>query len=91
MNRLLKYLTPKTDKLAHYFTGEYPALAGLLIYFVIWDNYISLLILSVLAGIYKEIIHDKMQGKGKVEFLDFWYTFLPALRNLILILTIKYI
>lgn len=86
MNRIIKYLTPKPDKLGHYFTGEYPAIIGLLIYFFIWHNLFALIVLGVLAGAYKEIVHDKIQSKGKVELLDFVFTVLPSVRNLVLIL-----
>lgn len=86
MKNIIKLLTPKHDKIAHYFTGEYPAIAGLLIYFFIWENLIALVLLSVLAGLYKEIYHDKWNGKGRVEIMDFVFTVLPSVRNLIFIL-----
>jgi hypothetical protein len=40
---------------------------------------------SILLYGLKEIIHDGIQKKGKVEFLDFFYNSIPAIQLLIIL------
>lgn len=85
IKRFLDYITPANDKLKHYYTGEVPAFFGLVSFFILEQLWL-LLVFGVLAGLYKELIHDKAQDKGNPEVWDFVYTALPSARNLILIL-----
>jgi hypothetical protein len=32
----------------------------------------------------KELVHDKIQGKGKAEFLDWWWNSIPVFQYLII-------
>ena len=32
----------------------------------------------------KELIHDKLQGKGQMEFLDWWWNSIPVFQYLVI-------
>ena len=69
-------LTPKNDKLGHFFWGFWYALFGVLIYVVFsWVYWI--VIPSVILATSKEFWDSK--GNRNVEFLDFFFTVLPSL------------
>mgnify|MGYP000630958993 FL=1 len=42
-------------------------------------------IIAIILYALKEIIHDKIQGKGTPSFLDWWYNSIPIIQYLILI------
>tara|TARA_R110002051_G_C8769409_1_gene503327 strand:+ start:7732 stop:8025 length:294 start_codon:yes stop_codon:yes gene_type:complete len=80
--RLQTKLTPKADKLAHFFWGFFYALLGLIIDETSGTN-VFVFLLPAIAGSYKEIkdIEDKA---GTAEFKDFLFTILPGLTLIIL-------
>ena len=41
------------------------------------------LIAIIIYGL-KELVHDKLLDRGKMEFLDWWYTCIPVLQLLII-------
>ncbi len=41
------------------------------------------LIAIIIYGL-KELIYDKLLGKGQMEFLDWWYTCIPVLQLLVI-------
>ena len=41
-------------------------------------------IIAIILYALKEIVHDKIQGKGKCEFLDWWYNSIPVFQFLII-------
>ena len=98
IKNILSWLTPAADKTGHYFTGEYPASLSLIIYLILesyynlplWLTAIVLLALNVSVALWKEYVYDPKNG-GKTEKLDAFFTILPALRNLVLILLLKYL
>ena len=42
-------------------------------------------LIAVVLYALKEIVHDKIQGKGKCEFLDWWWNSIPVFQFLALI------
>lgn len=96
MLEIINKLTPPYDKTGHYFTGEYPASLSFALYLILEHYYnlnavltaIVLLTLSVLVALWKEYYYDPKNG-GQTEKLDAFFTILPALKNLILILILK--
>ena len=42
-------------------------------------------IIAITLYALKEIVHDKIQGKGKAEFLDWWWNSIPVFQYWILI------
>lgn len=69
-------LTPKNDKLGHFFWGFWYALFGVLMYVVFsWIYWI--VIPSVILAASKEFWDSR--GNGNVEFLDFLFTIIPSL------------
>lgn len=80
------------DKKDHNILGQitgFPAVTiGLIIDFYLNNPfyYANLFgIICVIAYALKEIIHDKILGKGKMEFLDWWYNSQPVFEFLIII------
>lgn len=69
-------LTPKNDKLGHFFWGFWYALFGMLMYVVFgWIYWI--VIPTVILAASKEFWDSR--GNGNVEFLDFLFTITPSL------------
>ncbi|MDB0602374.1 hypothetical protein PL373_14730 [Tenacibaculum maritimum] len=68
-------LTPKNDKLGHFFWGFWYALFGVLMHVVFsWIYWI--VIPSVILAASKEFWDSR--GNGNVEFLDFLFTIIPS-------------
>ena len=84
IKRFFKWYIPAKDKLEHYYTGELPAHLGLVCFFI-WKKMFFLMVFGLVAGLYKELIHDKLQGNGQAEVPDFIQTFAPSLRNFIIV------
>lgn len=70
--KIIKYLTPNNDKLAHFYWGVIFGCSGYLIYGVS-----LMLLLPFVFGLIKE--YDDSKGNGKVETLDVLFTILPSL------------
>lgn len=80
--RLQTKLTPKADKLAHFFWGFFYALLGLAIDELAGIN-IFIVFIPAIAGSYKEL-KDKEDEAGTAEFKDFLFTVIPGLILIIL-------
>lgn len=80
--RLQTKLTPKSDKLAHFFWGFFYALLGLTIDELIGIN-IFIILIPAIAGSYKEL-DDLKDEAGTAEFKDFLFTVIPGLILIIL-------
>jgi len=61
------------DKLLHFFVGS----IILYISMVFFNPYLSMSIVAIVAAV-KEIIYDKIMGKGNCELLDFVFTVAPC-------------
>lgn len=79
MKKILEFqnkLTPKNDKLGHFFWGFWYALFGVLLHiFFGWIYWI--IIPSFVLAASKEYWDSK--GNGNVELLDFIFTVIPSL------------
>ena len=66
------------DKKAHLIVGVLTGFPMVLLF-----GNIGGLIAIIIYGL-KELIYDKLLGRGKMEFLDWWYTCIPVLQLLII-------
>lgn len=64
------------DKVKHIIAGALIALITVVLVRVFWDREFMYLGIttSVLAGTAKELLWDRLLGKGTCEFADFWFT-----------------
>ncbi len=83
LGELLKWLisyqtkiTPKVDKLAHFFWGFWYTLLGVIMDVIFNTNYF-LLVIPIMLGGYKEL-RDLLSKEGSPEWMDFIYTILPS-------------
>ena len=66
------------DKKAHLILGVITGFPMVLIF----GNIGGIIAITLYA--LKEIVHDELQGKGKCEFLDWWYNSIPIFQFLII-------
>lgn len=80
LKKILNYqnkLTPKNDKLAHFFWGFWYAVVSVLIYLFLIDWIYIVIIPTVIISAIKEYYDSK--GNGTVELLDFIFTIIPSI------------
>lgn len=85
LKRLINFITnitPKNDKLAHFFWGFIYSLGGV-VYFLIYKKIYFIVIFPLAFAVIKEYIDSK--GEGKVEFADVIFTVIPSVAWLLFI------
>lgn len=79
MDKIAKYIeNMRSDYKAHFILGVFTAFPMVLLF-----GNIGGIIAMVLYAM-KEIIHDKLLGKGHMEFLDWWWSSIPAIFYMII-------
>tara|TARA_R110000787_G_scaffold18788_1_gene57175 strand:- start:356 stop:604 length:249 start_codon:yes stop_codon:yes gene_type:complete len=68
----------KPDKKAHLVLGVLTGFPMVLLF----GNIGGLIAITLYA--LKELVHDKLQGKGNMEFLDWWWNSIPVFQLLII-------
>lgn len=84
---IVNKLIPKEDKLKHAYLWTLAFLVSAIVLVLILDNNLAINIslgLTIFTAAYKELIIDGLQGKGRVEFLDFIYSILFPLEFTVL-------
>ncbi|MFL0067861.1 hypothetical protein V2647_03620 [Tenacibaculum maritimum] len=74
--KLIQKLTPKVDKLGHFYWGFLYTIAGVIGFFI-FDALFLIVLPSVVLAAFKEFF-DK-QGFGNAEWLDFTFTIIPGI------------
>ena len=86
-NKIIKIqqsITPKNDKLGHFFWGFWYAIISYLISTIFNHDYL-IFALPLVIGLYKEL-YDLISKKGDPELLDLIWTILPSIIMYILLL-----
>jgi hypothetical protein len=79
MEKLINFISSiRTDHKAHLIVGVLTGFPMVLLF-----GNIGGLIAIIIYGL-KELIYDKLLGKGQMEFLDWWYTCIPVLQLLVI-------
>ena len=85
MFEFIKKITPKSDKLGHFFWGAVLTyMIGIPLYLLL-DSTLMILAPSLIVSIYKEIVYDVDNG-GNKEFLDIIYNNIVAVATIIAML-----
>ena len=79
MKRIADFISSiRTDHKAHLIVGVASGFPMVLLFGNIGG------LIAVIIYALKEVVYDKLLGKGKMEFLDWWYSSIPVLQLLII-------